>query len=460
MRKKTKRYNQLIAINLIDRMKQIEQDPPPIIGFTISRLQYLISLILSHKQDNHPGAWSVLKMEYLNNVIHNSVDYLRFLKDENIIEWKNYWAGNHNPHCRLYRLVNEGKTEYRTITDKKLIFKIEKNRRKIQARNSRKYPALNNYIHRVQIDYDSALKTIEDEYKKNRNTDPVKAEGRRTFSLAEVEKIETGQIYIKCNQTNGRLDSNYTRFPGELVQHLNIDGYPLKELDMCNSQPFFSATLFNPTPEIENLITRYLGRSFTMLVKSLHLSEYKDVKLYRFLVTHGYFYDPFLMEKFKENGIPFGSREDIKEQLFIIFFGKNHADKYSQSAKLFRSIFPNVQKLFDEIKNGEHNRLAILLQRIESYTILQRVAQNILTELPGVPFITRHDSLLPSGIMVYKEADKVKEIMLATVKEVTGLMPQVRVKNGKNRPSPSLITNSNLNPLFTLLPILILGFPL
>jgi hypothetical protein len=430
MRKENKRYNQIIAVDLIDRMKEIEQNPPKIIGFTISRLQYLISLILSHKQDNHPGVYSLLHMPYILNVIPQADKYLKFLKDQNIIQWKNYCAGRNS---RMYRLINEGKTEFRAITDKKLIRRIEKNRISIAKRNSKKYPALNSFIYKIKIDHESALKTIESVYQQNKIMDIKNAEGRRTFSLSEINRIQNDEIYIKVNPTNGRLDSNYTRLPGELIQHLTIDGNPLIELDIRNSQPFFAGSLFNPTSEIENIINKYCGHSLTMLLKSLQVSECKDVKLYLSLVTEGTFYDPFLMDKFNENGIHYDSRDDLKKQLFVIFFGKNNADKYSNPARLFKSIFPNVQKVFDLIKKDQYNALAILLQRIESYTILERVSRKILTELPGLPFITRHDSLLPSGIMVYKDADKVKNIMLTTIKEVTGISPLIRIKSNSKK---------------------------
>jgi hypothetical protein len=429
MRKKVKKYNQLIAVNLIPKMKEIQQNPPPIIGFTITRLQYLISLILTHKQDNHPGSYSLLNMGYLKNIIPRSDEYLNFLKDQNIIEWKNYSAGRNS---RIYRLVNEGRTEYRTITDMRLVNRIETNRRNIQRQNSKKYPALNEYIHKVGINYNAALNTIESEYQKERN------EGRRTFSLAEIEKIQSDEIFIKVNKTNGRLDSNYTRLPAELIQHLTIDGKHLIEIDIRNSQPFFAATIINPTPEIEALMTSFLGHSLTMFVKSLQIAECKDVKLYASLVTKGEFYDPFLMEKFKENGIEFKDRDDLKTQMFIVFFGKVNADKYNPAARLFKSLFPNILRMFDAIKQDQHNQLSIFLQRIESYTILQRVAKKILSELPGLPFLTRHDSLLPSGIMITDNVEKVKNIMLSVIKEVTGLTPQVRIKNGKEKTKKKL----------------------
>lgn len=458
--RRIKKYRHLITLNLIDKIKEFEANPPQITGFSISRLQYLIHLIISHKQDKHPIAYSLLNMGYMLNVVPRAGEYLNFLKEKGIIEWINHRAGRNS---RLYRLVYEGKVEFRAITDKRLIYRIERNRRVIKKRNSKKYPVLNGYINQVQIDYEAAIKTIESTYLKNIEKAYAKAEGRRTFSLAEIDRIQSGEIYIKCNKTNGRLDSNYTRLPSELIQHLTIKGKPMVEIDIKNSQPFFAACVFNPTPEIKNLINRFFGHYFTIYIKSLQLAECEDFKLYASLVTNGNFY-PFFMEKFKENGIEVRDRDELKKQLFIVFFGKNNACKYNPAARLFKFLFPNVQKLFDVIKKDNYNQLAILLQRIESYTILERVAKNIIEDLPGLPFLTRHDSILPSGIFVATDVDKVKEIMLSTIKEVTGLKPDVRIKCDTEkylkeltkRPNHNYqIINSNLSLFNTSLPLCI-----
>jgi len=450
--RKTKRYNQLIALNLVEKMKGFEANPPQITGFTISRLQYLISLIISHKQEEHAGAYALLNMQYMSNVVPNANEYLDFLKQQDIIETINYSAGRNS---RMYRLKDEGKTEFRAITDKQLIYRIEKNKVEIKRRNSKKYPPLNEFINKVRIDYDAAIETIEETYQNNILMANLKGEGRRTFSLAAVERIVSGEIFIKCNPTNERLDSNYTQLPSELLQHLTINGNPLVEVDIKNSQPFFASCLFNPTQEIEKIMMRFLGKNHTMSAISLQLANNEDVKLYTSLVTTGTFYEPFLMEKFKENGIIVKNRDELKKQLFIVFFGKLNAYKYNPAARLFKSLFPNVQKLFDAIKKDEHNQLAILLQRIESYTILDRVAQKILADLPGLPFLTRHDSILPSGIFVTPDtAEKVKSILLETIKEVTGLMPMARIKNNTEIKLPkktqSIFMNNSTKSIYNI----------
>lgn len=405
----------------------IEQQPPKITGFTIERLQYLVSTIVKNKQDKHPGAYSLLNMAYLENIVPGASKYIQYLKKSGIIEYKNYMAGRNS---RLYRLMKqyEGPTVFRTVTDNRLNRRIAENYNKMKLRNSKKYPVLNSYVYSVSIDYEEALHTIDEHYNYTYHEDPVKAEAHRTYSLAEVDKIQAKSIYIRVNGTNGRYDSNYTRLPSELVPHLSIDGLPLTEIDIRNSQPFFAVALFNPTPEVERVITDYLGHRLTMYIKGLQVFKCEDAKLYTSLVTSGTFYE-FMLEKFRLNDIEYRDRAAAKEAVFTVFFGKNSAVNYSSAVKLFRSLFPNVYRLFEGIKEKEHNKLAILLQRIESHVILDVAAQQVLCELPEVKFITKHDSILPAGLMVTDSVAEVSRILIEVVTEVVGAKPLLSIKS-------------------------------
>lgn len=445
MRVKKKAYHLILPKKLKLWLRHIKKNPPHITAFKMSRMEYLLSTILSHKQDNHQGAYSLLNMQYLRNIIPNANDYLNFLKQENVIEWVNYLRGRNS---RMYRLTSQydGPVEYRTLTDQQLARRIDKAYSQLKLRNSKKYPQLNKYVYSVSIDAEAAIHTVNNTYQYTYKENKAKAEARRAFSLAEISNIEAGKIYIKVSATNGRYDTNYTRLPSELTQHLSIDDIPLNEVDIINSQPFFAAALFNPTPGIETIISRYLGKKFTMYLISLHLAERKDVKLYMLLVTTGTFYE-YMMQQFRDNKITFTDRSNFKEQLFTVFFCKNSAIQYSRSVKLFASLFPNVYTLFTAIKENEHNRLAILLQRIESYTMLDCVAQKILTELPELKFITKHDSIMPAGLMVAGKSGEVEKLLLEVVEEVVGLRPQLKLKKPAYYSSIFSLSSTCTSPL-------------
>lgn len=442
---KGKEYHLLLPEKLQGWLKEFEKRPPDITGFSISRMQYIISAILTHKQDKHPGAWSVLNMQYLKNIVPQADKYVNYLKTENIIECKNHYAGRNS---RLYRLTrdHEGPAIYRTLTDQNLARRMEKTYSQIKQKNSRKYKILNKYVYAVGIDIDKALHTIDEKYKAGLMQDSLKAEARRTFSLAEIMNISSKQIYTKVNNTNGRYDTNFTRLPSELVPCLTIDGTPLTEIDIVNSQPLIASALFDPSPEVEKIMVKYLGKKYTMYIKNLHLTDFADVMQYRILVKNGQFYE-FMMQKFQQNKIPFTDRQDFKKQLFTIFFGRVNAIHYSPAVRLFKALFPNIYNLFTGIKADNHNRLAILLQRIESFTILDVVVNAIIRELPDLKFITKHDSLLPSGFMVPGRIAEVEKIICTEVEKIIGVEPKLKIKGLAPYSSNLSLSNTSLIPL-------------
>jgi hypothetical protein len=392
----------------------------PIPGYKVSRMMYLLSIILTHKQDKHPGAWAVLHMVYLRAVVPNAHQYMKYLKEEEVIEVINHFMGRNS---RLYRISKafEGPSEFRMITDMNLIRRIQKANVEIKKHSSRKYPELNRMTEQVRIDLVAAHKAIEDKYKETE--DKMQAEARRTYSLAEVEKIDRGEIFYSVNDTNGRYDSNFTRLPAELVQHLSIDYKPLQEVDIANSQILFSVCLFNPSPEVTKVMREFLGNKFTIYIKGLQMEEYEDVRRYALLALSGLFYEE-MMKLFNLQ-----SRKQVKELVFTVLFSRNSAIRYSKEVRMFKGEFPSVYEMFSTIKAKQHNRLAILLQRIESHVVLNHVVPAILENLPEVKFITKHDSILPASLFVAGDTEKVSELLKNTVYNVTGLRPIIKIKS-------------------------------
>lgn len=430
----------LLPVNLKDKMKYFEQHAPDIPGFSISRMQYLVHLIVTRKKvdknkKNYRYAWSVLNMEYMNNVVPQAGQYIKCLRNHDIIEWMPHSAGRFS---RKYRLIDEGWTEEVPITDMKIIRRIEKAESSRARQNSKKYPFLNRAINKTKIDFESARQAVNGRYEKNMQSgmDTEDAVARRTYALSAIMRIQADQKYINLSETERRLHSNFTNLPGYLMKYLHIDGQPFIEMDITNSQPFFATALFNPTPEIQEVMEDYLPDSLFMSIKPLLSIERQDVKLYRSLVSTGKFYE-HMAQQFREHGLTeFADRKQLKKYLFkSVFFGNAHTHKFKgkdgEPARVFKELFPTVYKVFTRIKWKRHNRLPILLQRIESFTMLERVVKGIESKHPDMDMLTKHDSILPVRLVVPNEPgvlESVREIMMETITEVTGLVPQGRIK--------------------------------
>ncbi|HBE43102.1 MAG TPA: hypothetical protein DDW27_18230 [Bacteroidales bacterium] len=417
----------LIPEILIPLLDELDINPPEIVGYKRSRMEYLISTILTHKQDKHAGAYSVLNMKYLINVVPRANYYMKYLHDAGIVEWKNYSVGRNS---RLYRLKKQydGHTEEIVLKDEKLLGRIRKSREKMTTYNSTSYPELRKYVESVTMDFQAARHTIEEKYQYNLIASNSNAEPRRTYSYGEVIKIEARQMSFKVSPTNGRLNTNFTRLPNELVCTLTIDGNHLVELDMANSQPLLAAGIFDPHPGVEQIMRSVIGNQLTTNIIGLQLSRSKDGIMYTDLVTSAEFYD-YMMAKFTEKGIPFIDRDDFKDKLFTVFYGRNGSIHYSDGVKIFREEFPNVFRVFWAIKHGYHNQLPILLQIIESHTFLDCVCPQILRAYPNIPFITKHDSLLPVETLVNPVKEDFERLVSDAIEQVIGLKPVLRWKS-------------------------------
>jgi len=228
--------------------------------------------------------------------------------------------------------------------------------------------------------------------------------------------------------SNGRLNSNFTRLPSELVQYLTIDGNHLIELDCTNSQPLIAASLFDPTPDVEYIMEEFLDKQKTSYIIRLGIADMPDFKYYLSLVSDANFYN-FMMDEFKKNNIKFNDREDFKNQIFTVFFGKNNSIHYSPAVRLFGSIFPSMLNGFELIKEVKHNKLSILLQKIESHTFLDCVTPKVILKYPELPFITKHDSLLPVEIKLNGQKDEFQKLVSETIENVIGIRPTLRWKS-------------------------------
>ncbi len=422
-------HTQLEQVRLDRRMNTIAHNQPNIPKFRISRLKYLLHTILSHKQDDHPGAYSVLKMEYLRKVVPSAHLYMKYLRDLGIIEWKNYSKGRNS---RLYRLCNEGHTEERPVTDPELIRRIEATYKEIRRHNSTKYPYLNDTIRKAKIDIRAAKADIEADYRIHG------CEARRNHFLATVGRFHSGNRYMTVSKTNGRYNSNLTQLPSFLMKHVTVDGKPLRELDLKNSQPFIAAALLNPTPEIEKFLIKFTNETYTMRIKSAKLNERKDVRLFTSLVCSGELYD-FLEEKFRAKGLRFRDRGHLKERVFKIIYSPTAKIRRRSETKIFRELFPTIYGMFYFVKHREHNTLANLLTSIESHLVVDLVVPAIREKYPDFVLITKHDAIYAMDPKFFTAGDykleDVRDIFERTIENITGLRPTVKI-SGKRSYNP------------------------
>ena len=181
----------------------------------------------------------------------------------------------------------------------------------------------------------------------------------RTAWTSSVDNLaDESTLYAKRNNTNYRLDTNFTNLSSELYEII-LRHNDMVECDLMNSQPAFLAHILNTQDICESELALYNDLTF----------------------GHG------LYEYFRKWGL---DRQRAKKMIFTVFFGKNkHQNKYTQ---IFKEAFPNISNYIGSYKweNGD-NAFAILLQTIESRVFIDGIYYK-LNEL-GIPVFTKHDSI-------------------------------------------------------------------
>ena len=179
-----------------------------------------------------------------------------------------------------------------------------------------------------------------------------------------LQAVNDGCIAFNPEDEFGRrYHSNLTNLRSDLRKYLRVDGQPLVQIDISNSQPLFQAVVAE----------RY----------GVVCPAYKKV------CEEGRLYE-FLGEK---TGL---TRKRTKQQMMSsVFFGRNASR--SRTKRAFRKYFAEVATLLDKIKADDHAELARLLQRAESEFIVRTVCDRLRRKHPRMFATTIHDSIVTNS---------------------------------------------------------------
>jgi len=234
--------------------------------------------------------------------------------------------------------------------------------------------------------------------------------------------------------------SNVTNMAKVLRPCLRINGEPLVNIDVKNSQPYLSTIILTDPGKVSFMTN---NTAFAMLLQTLKVSLNEDVKKYIQLVVSGQLYE-YLMNEFEL------SRADTKVQVLRILFARNRIPKDGVNRKcrqIFKDRFPTVHRIFSKVRGRQrgdkftsYKRFAILLQRIEAYLMLDVILKRIYKELPGTIAITVHDSIM-TGILT-NNVEAVRKIIVDELTSFVGFAPKIKIEDNKEGREEE---NSNTN---------------
>ena len=394
-----------------------------IAGYCRDNLKEVISIVACHVRKDEEAA--PLKMTYIKKLVPQGDKYLTAMIDLGIIER----TGHYTPGQVAYRYSflpdYDSKYTASLLTNAKLIHRIDgvfADMRREAARSIRGRSEQVRFLRQLTI-APEFMNFINENYATN--TDAYNR------VLASATRIMNGDIFYTIDNTSGRFHSNVTNCPKGFRPYLRVKGEQLVNIDVKNCQPYLS-TLILVDPLKASAFTE--NTAFAMLLQTLKVSLNKDVKKYISLVINGTFYE-YLMQEFAVEGLHM-DRSETKRQVLRILFARNRNPKDETNLKareVFKARFPTVHRIFNKVRGSERGdkftsfkRFAILLQRIESYLMLDVVLKRIYRELPDVVAITIHDSIM-TGVMT-NNVEAVKKILIEELTNFVGFRPNVSIE--------------------------------
>lgn len=232
-----------------------------------------------------------------------------------------------------------------------------------------------------------------------------------------VENIENKTYHFNRNKTNDRLDHNITNLKSKYKFYHNGD---YTQIDITNSQPFFLLILLD---SIKNKKFEHLNElfksynKFEKWVNDINIDE-DEFNKYKTLILGGNLYE-YLMGMTQIN-----DRKDQKVELFTIFYSEP-VEIYSKTNKIFRAEFKTIFNFLTKFKfEYGFNEFAILLQKMESHTVLDKIVP-LLIDNNIKDFITIHDSWCVPTEFLSKSYDIISNYFV----NLYGYSPNLKIEN-------------------------------
>jgi hypothetical protein len=426
-----------------------------------SRAQYRKEMLEKNRQ------YAPLCTCYLKEVVYNYAEHLSFLLDQGVLITDNSFT--YGSKCKGYRFANRysgqklKQIEVFSNLLKRAIQRTTIRREKEYKKNIWGYSYLIKWWQtgKLEIDEQGAFEWIEidrlaklkdlaeqgnvvDEQKKINDINDTAEDFKQI-----VKSINKG---ISKPEFSGRSHRFYNRISNlkkGLRQFLTYDGQYLVDADIKNSQPFLSLVLLKisfwmPKKKVEKgqicleeldkemyeeLKKGGVLQQIIILLESLEKVDYEDNSIKKFseLVVSGEFYE-YIQEQFhKVHAGRFETRDQTKIEVLRILYMNPKKDRISfyKPCQTFREHFPEVYKLFSLIKSIDYTYLPIILQRLESFLVLDVICKEINRLYPHIPFFTIHDNIITTK---GNEA-LVKAIMQEQIAKWTGYTPKLDSKD-------------------------------
>jgi hypothetical protein len=373
---------------------------------------------------------------------------------------------SYDQYCKGYRLTakyNTGEYVYRELPRKftdKIIKYLPEDAETVKMTQRYSFLLDQYQNHRLQVnpsiyEYISnfghqLLERVEDDnqYQKNMIYNHL---GRWLYY---VQKFEEGNFNPMVAGTNHRLNSVFTNLPKVLRGFINCNGKLLYSVDLSASQPYIlskvlDSRFFHDTSNGFNLFSIY-KEVYDLLMDNGYLIsnsssnsgmypfmwsvfftpkeldsilEYQQIPFlndyYRYVISKGYDYQLIEQELLDK-------RTEFKKSTMYILFDDHRGHRLvNQQVRLFKHVYPGVNRWLELSHKVIGNReLSLVMQRCESWLLLNNVCREFLNQHPNIPLFTIHD-----GLYTYKEyTPNLSSLILTICSEIVGVEPGLKIE--------------------------------
>lgn len=270
---------------------------------------------------------------------------------------------------------------------------------------------------------------------------------KRNHLFIYADRFDSIKMNGKRNNTNYRHESVVSHSPSEIRHGIHYMKQDLVSVDLKNSQLFFlcvvirdmihnHTSLFSPycgsvPKKPSNTVNiQQLGFYSVPLTLRNHLKIGEDFQVFESACIDGSLYETVGKMYTEMYGIE-RERDWSKQNVFMWLFDVNKQQNDRSSIdKVFRKNFPAVHTIVQMFKEHENRTLSIILQRIESYFVLDMIAKTLMVAT-RIPFFTLHDSI----VTLEQHVNTVSTLIKSVIIEATGIAPQIDLQqwNGENQ---------------------------
>ncbi len=257
-------------------------------------------------------------------------------------------------------------------------------------------------------------------------------------ALNIINDIDNGFLQYHRSRRNLRYNSSVTSLNKVVRPFLLCNGQPLVSIDIKASQPYILASILNDefftnTEEGYNISTIYPNVPGSLLFpqfldgKEAAIEDFKqspfDQDFYFYVLRNELGREPSEEE-----------REVLKIKTMQFLFFNNSAARAKGNLGYFKRQFPSINTIITKFLNiiGS-KRFSYLLQRTESYLVLENICKEFHSRYPEAPIFTIHDSVLTTA----EYSDDLYELMYDTLHSITGIVPGLKMEYPDQSVNPS-----------------------